>query len=186
MKSLLSRYFLKDGFFANAGLLILRLSIGLMMIHHGQEKLADPATFAANYVVPLHLPFPLFFAQLAGFSELFGSWFVILGFLSPLGALALTGTMSVAAYQHILTSGLNIYVLELVVLYMGGSLAILLNGPGRFSFDAGIVSGLLAPDSEGSDRSDDFGTIQGVELMAVPIRADDSAVMVNRRSLLRR
>ena len=27
------------------GLLLLRLSIGLLMIHHGQEKLADPQQF---------------------------------------------------------------------------------------------------------------------------------------------
>ena len=143
MTSFLSRYFLREGFLANAGLLILRLAIGAMMINHGQEKLADPQTFATNYVVPLHLPFPVFFAQVAGFSEILGSWCVILGFFTPIGALALAGTMGVAAYHHILTSGFNIYVLELVVLYLGGSLAILLNGPGRFSFDAGIVSGLL-------------------------------------------
>jgi putative oxidoreductase len=52
--------------------------------------------------------------------------------------------MGVAAYHHILTSGFNIYVLELVVLYLGGSLALLLIGPGRYSFDAGLVAGLLA------------------------------------------
>lgn len=186
MTSLLRRYFVKDGLFANAGLLILRLSIGLMMIHHGQEKLADPATFAANYVVPLHLPFPLVFAQLAGFSELIGSWFVILGFLSPLGALALAGTMSVAAYHHILTSGLNIYVLELVVLYLGGSLAILLNGPGRFSFDAGIVSGLLAPHSDQTEPSGRSGLLQGGEPIPVIIRVESAATIAERRSRLRR
>jgi putative oxidoreductase len=49
----------------------------------------------------------------------------------------------VAAYQHILTAGLNIYVLELVVLYLGGSLALLLLGPGRLSFDAAILSDLI-------------------------------------------
>lgn len=114
-----------------------------MMIHHGQEKLADPVQFANTYVASLHLPFPLVFAYLAGFSELIGSWLVILGLFTPLGALALTGTMAVAAYQHILTAGLNIYVLELVVLYLGGSLAILLNGPGRFSFDAGMARELM-------------------------------------------
>jgi putative oxidoreductase len=64
--------------------------------------------------------------------------------LTPLGALALTGTMATAAYQHILTAGLNIYVLELVVLYLGGSLALLLTGPGRFSFDAAMGAELLA------------------------------------------
>lgn len=143
MNTFLSRYFLRPGFLVNAGLLILRVTLGAMMIHHGQEKLANPEFFAANYVVPLHLPFPLLMAHLAGYAEILGSWCLILGIFSPLGALALAGTMSVAAYHHILTSGFNIYVLELVVLYLGGSAAILLIGPGRFSFDAGIVSEML-------------------------------------------
>jgi putative oxidoreductase len=143
VRQALSSYFLREGRLANTGLLILRLAIGAMMIHHGQDKLADPQGFATNYVVPLHLPFPLFFAHVAGYSEILGSWLLILGLLSPLGALALTGTMGVAAYHHILTSGLNIYVLELVVLYLGGSLALLLVGPGRYSFDAGILNGLF-------------------------------------------
>lgn len=139
----LRAYFLRPNPAADLGLLALRLAVGLMMIHHGQDKLADPAGFAANYVVPLHLPFPLLMAQLAGLAEVFGSWMLILGLFAPLGALALIGTMAVAAYHHILTSGLNIYVLELVVLYLGASGALLLLGPGRLSFDAGIVAGLL-------------------------------------------
>lgn len=145
LSSALTSYVRQPGVLASFGLLALRLSIGVMMIHHGQEKLADPQQFASTYVASLHLPFPLLFAYLAGFSELIGSWLVILGLLTPLGALALTGTMGVAAYQHILTAGFNIYVLELVVLYLGGSLAILLMGPGRFSLDAGLISA-LGPD----------------------------------------
>ncbi len=35
-------------------------------------------------------------------------------------------------------------MLELVVLYLGGSLALLLVGPGRFSFDAGMAPAALA------------------------------------------
>ncbi len=146
----LRQYFLRDGRLLNTGLLILRLAVGLMMIHHGQDKLADPQAFASSYVAPLHLPFPLFLAHVAGYSEIVGSWLLILGLLSPLGALALTGTMTVAAYHHILTSGLNIYVLELVVLYLGGSLALLLIGPGRYSFDAGIVAELTATGTQGN------------------------------------
>jgi len=143
IRSILAGYFLPAGRLTSVALLLLRLTIGVMMIHHGHEKLADPQQFADTYVASLHLPFPLFFAYAAGFSELIGSWLMILGLLTPLGALAITGTMGVAAYQHILTAGLNIYVLELVVLYLGGSLALLLLGPGRISFDGAIVHELL-------------------------------------------
>ena len=54
-------------------LLVLRLAIGIMMIHHGQDKLADPQVFANNYVFPLHLPFPLLMAHAAGYAEILGS-----------------------------------------------------------------------------------------------------------------
>lgn len=165
-------YLQRPGRSASAGLLLLRLSIGVLMIHHGQEKLADPQQFANTYVASLHLPFPLFFAYAAGFSELIGSWLVILGLFTPVGALALSGTMAVAAYQHILTAGLNIYVLELVLLYLGGSLALLLNGPGRFSFDAGLAAGLLSSDNEEAEAS---GVLIGQPsggLQPIPVAAD--------------
>lgn len=145
----LRRYVLQKGTAANIGLLALRLAIGLMMIHHGQDKLANPQAFADTYVAPLHLPFPLLLAYVAGFSEVVGSWLLILGLLTPLGALAITGTMAVAAYHHILTAGLNIYVLELVVLYLGGSLALLLLGPGRLSFDGAITAELVSESVDG-------------------------------------
>jgi hypothetical protein len=67
-----------------------------------------------------------------GFLELIGNWLVILGLLNPLGTLALAGTMARAAYQHILTAGLNVWVLELVLLHLEESLALLFNGPGAF------------------------------------------------------
>jgi putative oxidoreductase len=78
--------------------------------------------------------------------------------------------MTVAAYQHISTAGFNIYVLELVLLYLGGSLALLFNGPGRFSFDAGIAPALLA-DLDAAAASEDVGSIgEAGELRAISIR----------------
>ena len=162
-------YLKRPGRLASFGLLLLRLTIGALMIHHGQEKLADPQQFANTYVASLHLPFPLFFAYAAGFSELIGSWLVILGLFTPLGALALSGTMTVAAYQHISTAGFNIYVLELVLLYLGGSLALLFNGPGRFSFDAGIAPALLDDLSAAAASGAGASSGEAGELRAIPI-----------------
>ena len=63
---------LAQGVGAILGLLALRLAVGLIMIHHGQDKLADPAGFAANYVVPLHLPFPLLIPGVMGTARILG------------------------------------------------------------------------------------------------------------------
>ena len=117
------------------GLLLLRLSIGIMLIHHGYEKLDNIENFADAFVHPLHLPFPILLSYIAAFSEIGGSWLLITGLATRLGALAIVGTISVAIYHAILTSGFNIYLLELLVLYWGGAGSIVLNGSGKFSID---------------------------------------------------
>ena len=163
----LRTYLLGQGRLQSVGLLLLRLAVGVMMIHHGQDKLADPQGFATNYVAALHLPFPLMMAYAAGYAEIIGSWLLIFGLFTPFGALALSGTMAVAGYHHILTSGLNIYVLELVVLYLGGSLGLLLLGPGRFSFDAGIARELLQDDDGNEREANQVATAAGAGSSAV-------------------
>ena len=117
------------------GLLLLRLSIGIMLIHHGYEKLDNIENFADAFVRPLHLPFPVFLSYIAAFSEIIGSWLLITGLATRLGALAIMGTISVAIYHAIITAGFNIYLLELLVLYWGGAACIALGGTGKFSID---------------------------------------------------
>ena len=117
------------------GFLLLRLCVGVLLIHHGYEKLDNIENFADAFVRPLHLPFPIFLSYVAAFSEIVGSWFLITGFATRLGALAIFGTVSIAIYHAIMTSGFNIYLLELLGLYWGGAFCILLNGPGKFSLD---------------------------------------------------
>ena len=121
------------------GLLILRIAVGSMLIHHGYEKLANIENFADAFVRPIHLPFPIVSSYIAAFSEIVGSWMLITGVGVRFGALAITGTMMVAIYHAIYTSGFNIYLLELLILYLGGALALVLNGGGLFAFDHLIV-----------------------------------------------
>ena len=117
------------------GLLILRLSIGKMLIHHGYEKTADIENFANAFVRPLGLPFPIFLSYIDAYSEIYGSWLIIFGLLTRLGALSIVGTISVAIYHAVATSGFNIYLLELLILYFGGSFCILCYGGGDFALD---------------------------------------------------
>ena len=117
------------------GLLILRISIGTMLIHHGYEKLADIENFADAFVRPIGLPFPILSSYIAAYSEIYGSWLVIVGLFTRFAALSIVGTIGVAIYHAIVTAGFNIYLLELLILYMGGSLCILLLGSGDFALD---------------------------------------------------
>ena len=74
-------------------------------------------------------------SYLAAFSEIMGSWLLITGLGTRLGALAIMGTVSFGIYHAIATAGFNIYLLELLVLYWGGAVCIVLNGGGNFSLD---------------------------------------------------
>ncbi len=121
--------------FKDFAFLVLRVFTGVLLIHHGFEKLNDINNFADAFVRPLHLPFPITLSYLAAASEIGGSWLVILGLGTRLGATAILGTMSVAIYHAIATSGFNIYLLELLALYFASAFSIILLGPGMFSAD---------------------------------------------------
>ena len=117
------------------GFLVLRICIGTLLIHHGYEKLVNIENFADAFVRPLHLPFPILLSYVAAFSEIAGSWMLITGLGVRFGALAIFGTMTIAIYHAVMTSGWNIYLLELLGLYWGGALCLLTNGGGMFSVD---------------------------------------------------
>jgi len=127
----------------SVGLFVLRLCIGVLLIHHGYEKLANIENFAEAFVKPLHLPFPIALSYIAASSEIVGSWLLITGFMTRLGALAIAGTISVAIYHAVITSGFNIYLLELLGLYFGGAVCILFNGGGMFAIDELITRRLV-------------------------------------------
>ena len=126
----------------SVGLLCLRLCVGIFLTHHGFDKLHDIEGFAKTYVIPMHLPFPIFLSYVAAFSEIVGSYLLIPGLLTRFGALAITGTISVALYHAISNVGLNLYALELLGLYWGGAVAVLCNGPGKLSLDYLILKKL--------------------------------------------
>ena len=143
LSTILTKSFSKD-----TALLILRVITGTVLIHHGFEKLANIENFADAFVRPLHLPFPIFFSYVAAFSEIGGSWLLILGLATRFGALAIVGTISVAIYHALVTSGFNIFLLELLLLYFASATSIALTGPGDFSIDEVIIRVLRSETSE--------------------------------------
>lgn len=124
---------------AQTTLAIVRVTIGIMMVHNGIDKLADIEGFARAYVAYLGLPFPVFLSYIAAYTELIGSCLLAFGLLTRPAALGLFGTMCVAIYHHIKIAGLSLPYLELSAIYASVFLFFTINGAGLFSIDALLV-----------------------------------------------
>ena len=161
LSTILTKSFSKD-----TALLILRVITGTVLIHHGFEKLANIENFADAFVRPLHIPFPIFFSYVAAFSEIGGSWLLILGLATRFGALAIVGTISVAIYHALVTSGFNIFLLELLLLYFASATSIALTGPGDFSIDEVIIR-VLRSESNDEDLQESVKTKANNEKLTI-------------------
>jgi putative oxidoreductase len=125
----------------DAGLLFLRIGLGLGMAWHGYNTLlgGDPPGSGMNSFIEaienvLAWPFPEFFAYLAKGGELLGGLLLVLGLLTRPALLLLSGILGVAAFVFL--SGAPLGERELALLYLVGCLFLLWVGPGRYSVDA--------------------------------------------------
>ena len=135
----------------NIGLLILRLVIGLTMAGHGAQKVfgwwGGPGIDGwVSAVTRLRIRPPVPWAWLAALSELGGGLLLALGLLSPLGSLAIIGTMLVAIatvhWANGFWSGKRGYEFNLTL--MAAAAALALTGPGTYSLDRAL--GLHLPE----------------------------------------
>mmetsp|Transcript_6596 Transcript_6596/g.29043 ORF Transcript_6596/g.29043 Transcript_6596/m.29043 type:complete len:202 (-) Transcript_6596:178-783(-) len=131
---------------------VVRVGAGVLMVHNGLDKLADPEGFA-KFVVEPYLGFlphddPLSFVTwtyLAAGAELVGAAGLTLGFLTRLSALSLFSTMGLAVYFHVAQSGLegfplgvvekHQYAYEPAALYCLIYFYFVVNGGGALSLD---------------------------------------------------
>jgi putative oxidoreductase len=134
------------------GLLILRLVIGLTVAAHGAQKLfgwwGGPGMTGWTQVVSkLRIRPAQPWAWIAALSEFGGGLLLALGFLSPLGSLAIAGAMLVAIATVHLPRGFWVtkggYEFNLALI--GAVAALALTGPGAYSLDAALGIRLPEP-----------------------------------------
>ena len=85
------------------GLLVLRASLGLMLMAHGANKVKGGLDNAGNWFASMGLKPGWFHGRLAAFSELTGGALLVLGLLTPVAAAIVIGVMVVAgitAHRH--------------------------------------------------------------------------------------
>ena len=122
----------------NAGLLVLRIGIGIIFIIHGLPKLmggVETWTQLGGTMSMVGISFaPAFWGFMAAATEVFGGLFIILGLLHRLTALFLVFTMIIALLMHVMLGDpFTIYsnALKALVVFI----ALVITGPGKYSLD---------------------------------------------------
>ena len=125
----------------DAGLLVVRVVVGVTFFLHGIDKLGD-VSGTERLFASLGIPAPGLMAPFVAVTETIGGLLLIVGLATPLAGLALAGDMFVALVTQHLGHGFFVDQggFELVFLLGGASLAIALTGPSRFSADAALGS----------------------------------------------
>ncbi|HVR96828.1 MAG TPA: DoxX family protein [Thermoanaerobaculia bacterium] len=124
---------------ADVALLLIRVVAGAAFMMHGWPKIQNPFGWMGP---DSFAPAP--FLGLAAVSEFVGGLGWVLGLLTPLAALGILSTMTVAFSLHAFVNGDPFVSMtggpayELAVVYLCIALVLLTLGPGRFSLDRGI------------------------------------------------
>ncbi len=133
-----------DGVYA--GLLILRIAVGVVMIAHGYNHIFRGGKIegTAGWFESLGMKPGILHAWLASLTELGAGAMLILGFLTPLAAGGVVGVMLVALITNHLKNGFFIFRpgegYEYVLTLLLTGLAIAAIGAGQWSIDHSIDS----------------------------------------------
>jgi putative oxidoreductase len=133
MRKLLSTKYSAGAF--NTAMLILRLGLGILMMHTGYNKLVHFSEYQAKFMNFLGMGSTMSLA-LVVFAEFFCSMFLIIGLFTRFAAIPLIIVMCVALFKahngEVFGDG------QTAALYLTGYLVLLLVGPGRVSVDSMI------------------------------------------------
>jgi putative oxidoreductase len=129
----------------DAGLLLARVVLGLLMAAHGSQKLFGwfggyGLAGTGGFFESLGFRPGRFFAMAAGVTEFAGGLLLALGLLGPLGPAMVLSVMIVAAGSVHISNGLFAANngIEVPLLYGTGAAAIALIGNGAYSLDAAL------------------------------------------------
>lgn len=136
----------------DTGLLLIRLVVGLLFIGHGTQKLfgwwrGEGVAGTGAYFESLGYENGPRMAVLAGAAETFGGVSLVLGFLTPVGAAAITGVMVSAILSAHWNAGLWTQHggYEYPVVLAVTAIALTLMGPGAISLDTALGWELAGP-----------------------------------------
>jgi putative oxidoreductase len=118
------------------GKLVLRLTLGVLLLFHGTHKILTGIGPIRDMVTAHHLPD--FLAYFVYLGEVAAPVLIVIGLLTRLGGILVVINMLVAvllAHMGMLfgTNDMGGYVLELQAFYLFSGLAVTLLGAGRFS-----------------------------------------------------
>lgn len=123
------------------GLLLLRLSMGGLMLFHGVHKLLNGVGFIGDMLAQIGLPSFIAYGALA--AELVASLMLIAGLWTRAAAVVFAGNMVVAILMAHLGQLFSVdpmtggWAIELPMLYLLGAAALCFTGGGRFALTRG-------------------------------------------------
>ena len=130
---------------AGYGLTIVRILVGIIFVAHGSQKLFGAfggygLEGTGQYMASLGLTPGYLMALLSGSAEFFGGLGLVIGLLARPAAVVLAATLVVAIFSVHISHGLfmanNGY--EFALALLGGVVAVLIEGAGKFSLDRTI------------------------------------------------
>jgi putative oxidoreductase len=122
------------------GLLVLRVSLGLIFFSHGYPKLAHSGAGMQEFFVQHGLPG--YFVYISGVLEVFGALLLVLGLFTRVTALLLAIEMGVAIWKvHSTGSYLAVHNYEFPLAVLAGSFALSAVGAGFASLDYLLFEG---------------------------------------------
>jgi len=131
--------------FSDIGFLLLRITIGGLMVYHGYPKFLDPSKLITR-TAEMGFPLPDLFGNAAMAAEFFGGMLLIVGLGTRFALFGIIATMAVAFF---VAHGADPFgKRELAFLFLCVSIAMFFIGSGKYSIDSYIVSKKSSKDSE--------------------------------------